>query len=117
MKNELLNAYFAGLIDGEGTVSVFPYKNGTLLRPVIKVDMTCEKTILALQQHFGGYVGSKKIELLSNRKKQWRWEVTFTKAKEVAIKIRPYLITKAAGADDVIAHVSKSRGRPKTIAL
>ena len=110
MKQMLLDAYFAGLIDGEGTVAVFPYKNGTLRRSVIKVDMTCEKTIRALHAHFGGYIGSKKIESLKNRKPQWRWEVTFSKAKEVAKRIRPYLITKANGADDVIALIPRSKG-------
>jgi len=105
MNKNLLNAYFAGLIDGEGTVAVFPHKGGTLVRPVIKVDMTCEKTIRALHAHFGGYCAVKKTD--KKNKPQWRWEVTFQKARNVALEIRPYLITKADGADAVIAYTPK----------
>ena len=112
MKNELLNAYFAGLIDGEGTVDVYDYKNAALQRPVIKVDMTCKKTICALKNHFGGYMGIKKVEAKPNRKPCWRWEVTFTKAIEVCKKIRPYLITKADGADRILRFIPRKVGRP-----
>lgn len=111
MDENIKNAYFAGLIDGEGTVDLFSYKKGTLMRPVIKVDMTCEKTILALRAHFGGYVGKKKTDPAN--KHQWRWEVTFAKAIDVCNKIRPYLITKAEGADRLLAHKAKQVGRPK----
>lgn len=115
MKTELLDAYFAGVIDGEGTVAVYTQHHGARMRPIIKVDMTCERTINALHSHFGGYIGVKKIEALPNRKPQWRWEVSFSKAKEVAIRIRPYLITKADGADSIIAFIPGARGRKKKI--
>ncbi|HEY9211094.1 MAG TPA: hypothetical protein VIO56_06750 [Methylotenera sp.] len=112
MKNLLLNAYFAGLIDGEGTIGVYKFSSG-ITRPIIKVDMTCEDTINALHSHFGGYKGLKKIEDKPNRKQQWHWEVTFLKAVEVANLIFPYLITKKSNAIEVIAYTPKKRGRPK----
>lgn len=113
MKTEILNAYFAGLIDGEGTIGVYTFKSG-VTRPIIKVDMTCETTIKALHQYFGGYMGVKKVENLPNRKPQWRWEVTFSKAKEVARLLMPYLITKTANAELVLACTPKNkRGRPR----
>ena len=103
MNNKLLDAYFAGLIDGEGTIAVYTFSTG-IIRPVIKVDMTCKKTILALHAHFGGYMGVKKIENIPNRKPQWHWEVTFKKSIEVCKKIRPYLITKSENADIVLSY-------------
>ena len=112
MDEKLLDAYFAGIIDGEGNVGVYVFKSG-VIRPVIKVDMTCEKTIRAIHAHFGGYIGSKKIESLPNRQPQWRWEVTFAKAKTVAARILPYLISKKDGAELILSTEPKPRGRPK----
>ena len=116
MTEKLKDAYFAGLIDGEGTIGVYAFASG-MIRPIIKVDMTCEKTVKALHEHFGGYFGVKKIEAKTNRKQQWHWEVTFLRAKAVCERIRPYLITKADNADAVLALPARKRGpRPKTTA-
>jgi len=112
MNKNLLDAYFAGLIDGEGTVGIYKFSSGAI-RPIVKVNMTCEKTIIALHQHFGGYMGVQKIESIPNRKPQWHWEVTFKKAVEVCKSIRPYLITKASNADLILAHKPRSVGRQK----
>lgn len=100
MERMLLNAYFAGLIDGEGTVNVYPHKNGLKQRPVIKVDMTSEKAVSALHRQFGGTFMKKKV--YNGNKPQFRWEVTFHKAVDVAREIRPYLIEKAELADKII---------------
>lgn len=99
--NDIQNAYFAGLIDGEGTIDVYPHKNGSMLRPVVKLNMTCEKTVLAVQRRFGGSVMPKKVK--DGNKPQWHWIVTFNKAIIVAMAIRPYLITKTEGADRVLS--------------
>jgi hypothetical protein len=111
MDRELRTAYFAGLIDGEGTVAVHAHKARSKQRPVIKVDMTCEVTIRALKEHFGGYLGVKKHR--PGNKPQWRWEVTFRKAVLVCEEIRPYLITKAEGADAILRCPKNPQGRPR----
>jgi hypothetical protein len=108
MDNLLLNSYFAGLIDGEGNIAVYKFSSG-IIRPVIKVDMACEETINALHAHFGGYKGLKKMENKPNRKQQWRWEVTFNKAVEVAKLISPYLITKKTRVQEVLEYTPKLR--------
>lgn len=110
MNRELLNAYFAGLIDGEGTVNVYPYKNASTNRPVVKLNMTCEKTVQAIHAHFGGSIMSKKV--YNNHLPQWHWIVTFNKAIDVAEEIRPYLITKAHLADKVLLCTRRPVGRP-----
>lgn len=107
---KLLDAYFAGLIDGEGTVGVYKFASG-VVRPIIKVDMTCEKTVRALHEHFGGYCGIKKTEALPNRKPQWHWEVTFNRARHVCEQLRPYLITKAENAEAILSLPKKIRLR------
>lgn len=119
-KTDIQNAYFAGLIDGEGNIGVYQHNNAPYppkVRPVIKVDMTCEKTVRALHAYFGGYCGPKKTR--TRDRPQWRWEVTFQRAQDVAKAIRPYLITKADAADAVIAvvprpHLRLQNGRFKS---
>lgn len=70
-------------------------------RPVVKLNMTCEKTVRAVAAHFGGPVMLKTIK--EGNKQQWHWIVTFNRAIIVAQKLRPYLITKAENADRVLA--------------
>ncbi len=113
-KTQIQSAYFAGLIDGEANIGVYTFKNlphPPRARPVIKVDMTCEKTIRALHAYFGGYCGQKKTQL--RNQPQWRWEVTFQRAREVAKTIRPYLITKAEAVDAILAAIPAARVRQK----
>ena len=100
--SKLLDAYFAGLIDGEGTIDVYDHKGGTKRRPVVKVNMACEATIRRIQEHFGGSVMPKKV-YREHYKPQWHWIVTHSRAIYVASRIRPYMITKAALADKVLA--------------
>ncbi len=106
----LLNAYFAGLIDGEGNIAIYDQKYCKAKRPVIKVDMTCEKTISALHDHFGGSKGKKKV--YNGNKPQWRWEVTSLNARRVAAMIAPFLLTKKQNALEILALPITPRGRP-----
>ncbi len=103
MKSELKNAYFAGLIDGEGHIAIHPTKSGSV-RPVIRVHMTCEKTIRSLHSYFGGSFSVKKVENLPNRKPQWSWEVTFRKACGVCEQLLPYLVIKQEVAAAIVEH-------------
>lgn len=116
METKTLDAYFAGLIDGEGTVDVYPHKQGSKLRPVVKLNMTCEKTVRAVAAHFGGSVMTKKVA--PGHKPQWHWIVTFNRAILVAARIRPYMITKAENADRILkmplGRINKSRVSPPT---
>ena len=115
MEKRLLDAYFAGLIDGEGCVDVYNYKQGTLKRPVVKVDMTCEITVRRLHNYFGGYCSIKKTR--AGTKPQWRWEVTFQNAVRVCKQLAPYLVTKAEGAKRVMQYKpARPRGRPRKTA-
>lgn len=100
MDRALRTAYFAGIIDGEGSIGFHSQGKGLRLRAVVKVSMTCHKTILALREHFGGSLCTKKVP--AGNRPQWCWGVTSRKAHIVACAVRPYLITKAAQADVVI---------------
>lgn len=93
MKTELRDSYFAGIIDGEGCVALHGRGTGRSKRPIIQVEMSCEKTIQAIRDHFN--VGTvRPVKVPSNRKPRWRWFVSYANAKKVADRVRPYMITK-----------------------
>jgi hypothetical protein len=102
MQKQLRDAYFSGLIDGEGCILIEGNgskrlkHNGMKNRmSSIQVKMTCEKTIIALRDHFGvGTITCCKPRKIGY-KTAWRWRVLCKQGREVADIIRPYLITKA----------------------
>ena len=98
-------AYFAGLLDGEGCF--YLHKKGNGLRPVVQLNMTCERTVRAIQQHFGrGTVRPKKVGS-PNWAPQWIWRVYYFDALYVATTTRPHLITNAARADKILSYTPK----------
>ncbi len=103
------NAYFAGLIDGEGCISIQKHsRKPNTYEGCIEVKMTCEKTIDALQKHFGGHLQFRRPEK-PHYKPQWRWRVKAKKARAALKAILPHLITKRANADKLI-RMWKERG-------
>ena len=94
-------AYFAGLMDGEGNIGIYPQGKSKRLRPCVKLNMTDKETVVAVAEFFGGNVSSKKVA--NGNKPQWHWSVTYKKASKIIRLLRPYLITKAAAADYVLS--------------
>lgn len=103
-------AWAAGIIDGEGYVTVRTQKdnrNGKpYVHPQITVNMTHEPTILRLREIFG--VGSfSKLNIppqFPTRKQAWRWSAVCRHADVVARKILPYSLTKREEVEAIIAH-------------
>lgn len=98
------NAYFAGLIDGEGCLFLEKRSGSRAgqVRPTIEVGMTCKLTIEALRAAFGGNITFKAAK--GTRKDQWRWRVQDRRAREVLAYIYPHMITKREDADLLLAH-------------
>ncbi len=97
-------AYFAGLIDGEGCITirrrVLKGTRGVEITPHVEVRMTCVLTITALANYFGGNV--RDVKVAAGRKPQWRWRAASARARRVINEILPYLITKAVQARTVL---------------
>lgn len=91
------HAYFAGLIDGEGCISLQKRSDHHGYRPTVEVKMSCLNTILALKEEYGGTFLNKPAER-EGWKDQYRWRVQDRSARLVIDKIYPYLITKKADA-------------------
>lgn len=63
---------------------------------------------MALKEHFGGVVIYRRPGK-EGWKPQWRWRVNYKKARDIIVRLRPYLITKAHTADKILSH-AKERG-------
>lgn len=107
-----IHAYFAGLIDGEGTISLdkVDARRPNSRNPTVKVNMTCEAVIRALHAEYGGYLGFRP-RAKEHYKDQWIWRVKAQMARKCLEQILPYLIVKKPEAEAVLAHMEASRKR------
>lgn len=99
------DAYWAGLVDAEGHIALSP--NNGRKRPFLCVKMVDEATVTAMHQAMG--IGSlfnnwSPSAQASGRQPQWTYKVSTQKAIVVLNRLRPYLLTKAAAADHVLAY-------------
>ena len=105
-------AYIAGLIDGEGCISIVKKKDlihGSSNYDLrVSVNMTSEYLIQYLHFAFGGFWRErKKIE--ERHKQQWMWAVSGPKASEFLLTILPYLIIKKPQAELALRFQSTRR--------
>ena len=103
---DVRDAYFAGLIDGEGCIGLYRRsdKKTDQYRAFIEVKMTCEQTVRALCSHFGVGQFTYRPPQREGWKAQWRWRVTDAAARSVAVRISPHMITKKFEVDALIGH-------------
>lgn len=101
-----MDQYFAGLIDGEGCIGLHSAGRGKKRRIAVKVNMTCEQTVRALHDRYGGQF--RKRKLVCGNKQQWEWRCINKEAVDVLTKIRPFVITKRK----VIESLINSQGAP-----
>jgi hypothetical protein len=108
MDRHLRDAYFAGLIDGEGHIGFS--SSGYRQVPMVQVKMTCKKTIYALKEHFGvGYIYAEHPEK-KHYKPQWKWRASCASSVKVLAAITPYLITKAEAAQAILDSPPTAKG-------
>lgn len=91
------DAYFAGIIDGEGCISFYSRKGGRSSGKThtiaIAVSMTWKPIIEALQKRFGGSI-HKRTKPHPQLKQQYSWTVAANLAKKCLEAVAPYLIEK-----------------------
>lgn len=102
--HEILLAYAAGLLDGEGHITIGRFQpNKWTGRPrhwiVVIVGNTDKKMTDLLQKHWPGPVHIRK-------RPPWRdcyvWQISCMKAYQFLKEVRPYLVCKAEEADVAI---------------
>lgn len=86
-------AYAAGLIDGEGCISINqPYNRG-FFQLNVEITMSDEKPIQFLADTFGGICTPKKTKTVTGRT-MYRWGIQSEKAQSFLELIRPYIVGK-----------------------
>ena len=101
-----VDAYAAGLIDGEAHVDVSLQKNARgnfIWRGAIAISMTDETVVRWMQEQFGGSVClvTKRVE---HHKQQWRWCVAGRKAYALAKRVEPFAIVKKEPLRQIVKH-------------
>lgn len=82
--------YFAGLIDGEGTITLTKQHSNESRVPVISVASTTFELVEFCKTLFGGIIANKKT-YQEHHKKSYSWSITHDRAINVCRQIAPYL--------------------------
>jgi len=89
-----LYAYVAGIIDGEGSISLTRNHNCKEFRyPSIHVPSTSYELMDLLKKEFGGWICTKKL-YKENHKQSWSWSLSYNNAIQFLEKIHKYLVIK-----------------------
>lgn len=107
------DAYFAGLIDGEGWIGISTvwrterasYKQTA----VVQVGMTNWPVVEALQQRWPGHLFEKK-RAREHWKDQLVWRVTGIHTRQVLYAIRPYCLVKHDDIEAVLMFLRERHG-------
>ncbi len=101
---ELIYAYLAGLIDGEGCISIRRCKQGKFIyyKPMIEVGMTNRQPIELLEKTFGNSAWYEIIPTGRRKLICHKWRVTGTHCLTIINAILPYLLVKRRQADLVV---------------
>ena len=100
-----IEAYIAGIIDGEGSISIRPNGHPTLI--VVNTD----RTVMELLASWAGF-GNIRERDRSPHKTIFQWELSGEKAQQVLRRVLPFLIIKKAKADMGLTWVPRPQGRP-----
>src|ERR1700722_20064868 len=98
-----MDAYFAGLFDGEGCVAIRRYSPMSKWKSLsprytlkVTICMTHEETVLKLKEYFGfGNIHQRKHSNIKY-KTSFAWEASAGDAQMFMERVRPYVITKRA---------------------
>ena len=116
MLDNLELAYIAGIVDGEGSISIVRRHRFTHQDPsfalLVSVSITDEWVIHYLHSTFGGSVSLQKRNIVS-RRPVWSWTIRHKQAGELLKAIYPFLHIKKAQAEIAIRFQARKKlGKP-----
>lgn len=94
MKEQLILAYIAGIIDGEGTITLTRNNARSYRSPVLSVTNTSEEILTLLKETFGGSIRNQKV-YQQHHIQAYVWSVRYNTALNAIEAIRPYLLHPA----------------------
>lgn len=100
--NEIEKAYVAGIIDGEGTVTLAKHKSNALPSPEISIANNDIKLLLWVQNKVNGGVIVNKKKRKQHHHDSYTWTIRYDKAMRLLDDIRDYLIVKKQHADLIL---------------
>ncbi len=91
MTNEQIIAYTAGLVDGEGTITLTRITRGKQRAPCVTVSSTTIELLNFMKEHYGGTI-VKLRHVNAKWKQAWHWQVSYNRAVVMLKEITPYLL-------------------------
>ena len=93
---DTIYAYIAGLIDGEGCISIRKCRQGQFIyyKPMIEVGMVNKEPIKLLEKTFGNSAWYEVVPTGKRKLICHKWRVTGTNCLPVLNTILPYIIVK-----------------------
>ncbi len=102
MATEIINAWAAGIVDGEGYVTRRKHKRGTKTQPYVRVDNTDLRILRKLADNYEGSILFNIRKNRPNSKPCWYWHLCNQKCIRFLLEIEPYLVSKRDKAKEVI---------------
>lgn len=90
-----IDYYTAGIIDGEGTITMAPKTSKTGNRdfrlPIVSCSSTTREILDFLQEHYGGCISTHKV-YKEHHKQSWSWKLAYNDAVEFCVRMHPLLL-------------------------
>ena len=100
-------AYFAGLFDGEGCISMAEHTNGRIPRLIVQMAISHKPALIRLQQWFGGGIYEQKRY---SNKPMFAWQIgSFEDQFRFLDAIQPFLDEKRTQADAALLYLAERK--------
>lgn len=84
--------YLAGLVDGEGTITLTRRTTTDLYRtPTLSLTSTTKVLVDVMKEQFGGWIVNKKV-YKDHHKQAWSWHVNGDKAINACLQLIPHIL-------------------------
>lgn len=83
--------YTAGLIDGEGTITLTRQSKQQMRSPAVSVSSTTKELVDYMRDTHGGYVVTLGKPRKKHWKQAWHWQISHNGAIEILKSVTPYL--------------------------
>ena len=103
---KVIKAYLAGIIDGEGTITLTRLHKNETPCPVVSVSNTSLPLLKWIQLRVGGNISSKKIAKIHHTQ-SYVWSIRQNRALYLLDEIKEYLIVKRKHADLITKEYKK----------
>lgn len=108
MTNTSKLAFLAGLIDGDGSISISIIRrkdwDGNSFQPYIAIGVTSRKLCKWVQKHFGGNLYG--YDATKGRQKMYHWKLYGKQAlRDLIVQLLPYLLIKKESAQAVLEYM------------